>query len=70
MNEHYILQEELEKPRILVHLIGLGFMHLMMYSYAFEKTHTNFSLLVIFPVFILGFLACSLSWTERFRLSF
>ncbi len=70
LNEPIHWQKQLEKPRILFHLVGLFFMHLMTSSYI-SLQNGNISLqLISSVVFILCFLLCQFSWTEKFRDSF
>lgn len=60
----------LEKPRILFHLIGLSFMHLM---YSFQQTYKGSDIsiqLLTFLVFSLGLFFCIISWGEKFNSSF
>ena len=60
----------LEKPRILFHLIGLSFMHLM---YSFHQTYrgSDISLqLLALLIFSLGLYFCVISWGEKFKSSF
>ena len=62
--------EYLEKPRILFHLIGLSFMHLM---YSFHQTYQGSDIpiqLLAFLVFSLGLFFCIISWGEKFKSSF
>ena len=62
--------EYLEKPRILFHFIGLGFMHLM---FSFHQTYKSFDLslhILSFLVFSLGAFFCHISWGKKFKKSF
>lgn len=61
---------QLEKPRILFHLLGLSFMHLI-YSFSGTFRDSNISILAtILLVFFLGVLFCHLAWTDKFESSF
>lgn len=61
---------QVEKPRIFVNLLGLGFMHLMYYSHSNSQVD-YLPLQVITTIsFTLGFFFCSLSWSDKFERSF
>lgn len=70
LNEPIQWQKQLEKPRILFHLVGLFFMHLMDSSYSSLQNGNIALQLISSVVFMLGFLVCQFSWTEKFRRSF
>jgi len=69
LNTPYKSYSQVEKPRIFVNLVGLGFMHLMYYS---QNSQENYLLLQVITTigFALGFFLCSLSWTDKFERSF
>ncbi|WP_424495347.1 hypothetical protein [Salinimicrobium sp. GXAS 041] len=70
LNEPIQWNKNLEKPRLLFHLVGLGVMHLVFYSYN-SIEHSNLFFQILIPaVFIPGFLFCHFSWTEKFKVSF
>ncbi len=69
LNEPIQRQKQLEKPRILFHLVGLFFMHLMDSSYSSVQNGNIALQLISSVVFMLGFLVCQFSWTEKFRRS-
>ncbi len=70
INEPSNYQEKLEKPRILLHLVGLSFMHYMYYSYWSMENKNLLFQLIISAAFTCGFIFCQLSWTEKFQASF
>lgn len=73
---HYFLvepfdwQKQVEKPRIFLHLTGLGFMHLMVYSNSSLENKGILIQVIIWLTFILGFLFCQFTWTEKFQNTF
>lgn len=73
---HYFLvepfewQKQVEKPRIFLHLMGLGFMHLMVYSNSSIESKGILIQVIIWLTFILGFLFCQFTWTEKFQNTF
>ncbi|MDT0648450.1 hypothetical protein RM545_17315, partial [Zunongwangia sp. F260] len=70
LNETIAWQQHLEKPRIFLHSIGLGFMNLMVYSNSsLEKTGLLIQF-IVWLTFILGFLACQFTWTKKFEDTF
>lgn len=70
LNEPIQPQKQLEKPRVLFHLVGLFFMHLMDSFYSSLQNGNIALQLISSVVFMLGFLVCQFSWTEKFRRSF
>lgn len=70
LNEPIQPQKQLEKPRVLFHLIGLFFMHLMDSFYSSLQNGNIALQLISSVVFMIGFLVCQFSWTEKFRRSF
>lgn len=69
-NESRRWQKRIEKPRILFHLVGLSFMHLMLYSHMSGENNNVLFQVISALVFILGFFFCHFSWTEKFIVSF
>ncbi|MGI0107987.1 hypothetical protein [Salinimicrobium sp. WS361] len=73
---HYFLvepfdwQKQVEKPRIFLHLTGLSFMHLMVYSNSSLENKGILIQVIIWLTFILGFLFCQFTWTEKFQNTF
>ena len=64
-NIHY-----LEKPRLLFHILGLSFMHLM-FSFHQSNKNSDISLhLLALLVFSLGVFFCLISWGEKFKSAF
>jgi len=61
---------QVEKPRILVNLVGLGFMHLMYFSQNTTQADNLLLQVITTIVFSLGFFLCSLSWSDKFESSF
>ena len=59
-----------EKPRIFVNLVGLGFMHLMYFSQITSQTNNLILQLITTIVFYLGFFFCCFSWSQKFEHSF
>jgi len=59
-----------EKPRIFINLVGLGFMHLMYYFQITTQTNNWYLHLTTTSVFCLGFFFCCLSWSQKFEHSF
>lgn len=56
-----------ERPRLLFLGLGLGLMHLMMYSRNSIKSDNSILLGIILIVFLLGFYLSTLPWTEKFK---
>jgi hypothetical protein len=69
-NEPIAWQQQVEKPRIFLHLIGLGFMHLMAYANSFLENTGLLIQLILWLTFILGFHACQFTWTKNFEVTF
>lgn len=69
-NEPIAWQQQVEKPRIFLHLIGLGFMHLMIYSHSSLENTGLLIQLIKGLTFILGFLACQFTWTKKLEDTF
>lgn len=61
---------QVEKPRIFVNLLGLGFMHLMYFSHSTSQVNYLPLQLITTMAFALGFFFCSLSWSDKFERSF
>jgi hypothetical protein len=70
LNEPIDWQKQLEKPRIFLHLIGLGFMHLIVYSNSSLENTGLLIRLISWLTFILGFLTCQFTWTKKFEDTF
>ncbi|MDT0644550.1 hypothetical protein RM553_17045 [Zunongwangia sp. F363] len=70
LNEPFAWQKQVEKPRIFLHLIGLSYMYLMVYSYSSLGNRGIFIQLITWLAFILGFFSCYFTWTEKFQVSF
>ncbi|CAM4303234.1 hypothetical protein [Gillisia limnaea] len=70
LNEPFNWQSKLEKPRILLHLLGLSFMHLLYYSHNSIENKGIFFQIIISVTFSFAFLVCYFSWTEKFQVSF
>ena len=70
LNELIHWQKQLEKPRMLFHLIGLSFMHLMVYSNSSLENTGLLVQLITWLTFTLGFLACQFTWTKKFEDAF
>lgn len=60
----------LERPRLLFHVIGLFFMHLMFAFYQSSNTSAFLIQLLVFLIFLLGLYFCLISWGEHFKSSF
>lgn len=67
LNQKYIWKTKLEKPRILFLLVGLGFMHLMIYVNQTIANQDYFSLSITTIVFSLAFFFSHLPWTKKFE---
>jgi len=61
---------QVDKPRILFNLVGLGFMHLMYFSQNTSQADNLFLQVITTIVFSLGLFFCSLSWSDKFEGSF
>ncbi|MGY5848596.1 hypothetical protein ACW6QP_14395 [Salegentibacter sp. HM20] len=57
----------IEKPRLLFLGLGLGLMHLMVYSLNSIQTEHSFLPIMIIIVFILGFYLSIIPWTDKFK---
>lgn len=70
LNSSTNFNAQLDKPRMLFHLVGLSFMHLM-FSFSESLIDKSISLrTAILIVFCLGVLFCHLAWTTKFTSSF
>tara|TARA_B100001063_G_C16683364_1_gene513030 strand:+ start:248 stop:967 length:720 start_codon:yes stop_codon:yes gene_type:complete len=70
INSNFGITGYLEKPRILFHLTGLSFMHLMFtFHQTYESSGVPIQLLVLL-VFFLGVFFCLILWGEKFKSSF
>ena len=69
-NEPIAWQQQVEKPRIFLQLIGLSFMHLMAHSYSSIENKGVLIQLITWLTFILGFLACQFTWNKKFEYTF
>ncbi|MDT0690330.1 hypothetical protein RM549_11075 [Salegentibacter sp. F188] len=70
LNESIVWQKQIEKPRIFLHLIGLSFMHLMVYSNSSIEITGLLIQFITWLTFILGFFACQFTWTKKFEATF
>ena len=64
MNEHLNWNAAIEKPRILVHIIGLIIMHLLFFQ--FHKTTSTLLLILQTSAFIGAVIFCQISWRPVF----
>lgn len=70
LNSTIRINQSLEKPRVIFHLTGLCFMHLM---YFFQQTHKDLDIslqILVYLAFSLGVFFCHISWGEKFKSSF
>ena len=68
MNENLNWNANIEKPRILVHLIGLSIMHLLFYQ--FHRTASTLTLIIETSAFIVAVVFCQISWRPLFLQQF
>lgn len=69
LNTPTSLQRQVEKPRLLFYLIGLGLMHMFSFSDIFLGSNIFLKVLAL-TVFTLGVFFCHLTWTEKFIIFF
>lgn len=70
LNTSFNSYSQVEKPRILFNLVGLGFMHLMYFSQSTSPADNLLLQVITTSAFGLGFFFCVLSWTDKFERSF
>ena len=70
LNENLSLANSIEKPRLLFHITGLSFMHLMFNFHQSNQTSNLAVQLIIVLVYLLGLYFCHTSWRENFKSSF
>lgn len=70
LNGNYNLVKTIEKPRLLFHITGLSFMHLMFNFHQLHKISSIAIQFIIVFVILLGFYFCLISWGENFKSSF
>ena len=58
---------KIEKPRILFLVLGLGLMHLSVFSRYAIESDTFLVLGISFLVFLAGFFLSILPWTDKFK---
>ena len=70
LNKPFFWKKEIERPRILFHVVGLGLMHLMIIQpISMTDENLGFQLIKYF-ILIMGFMFCYMSWTNQFKYSF
>lgn len=62
--------QTIEKPRILFHILGLSFMHLMLEYHQIDQYNNIIIEIITYITFTIGFYICILSWGERFLSTF
>ena len=67
MNERILWNTKIERPRILFMGLGLGVMHLAVYSRYSIESDEFLVLGISFLVFLAGLFLCILSWTDKFK---
>lgn len=70
LNTSFNSYSQVEKPRILFNLVGLGFMHLMYFSQSTSPADNLLLQVITTSAFGLGFFFWVLSWTDKFERSF
>ncbi|SKB39589.1 hypothetical protein SAMN05660776_0940 [Salegentibacter holothuriorum] len=69
MNERILWNTKIERPRILFMGLGLGVMHLAVYSWYTIESETLLVVAISFLVFLAGFFLSILPWTDKFKSS-
>ena len=69
MNERILWNIKIERPRILFMGLGLGVMHLAVYSRYTIESDTLLVPAISFLVFLAGLFLSNLPWTEKFKSS-
>lgn len=67
MNERILWNIKIERPRILFMWLGLGVMHLAVYSRYTIESDTLLVPAISFLVFLAGFFLSILPWTDKFK---
>jgi len=67
MDEGILWNTKIEKPRILFIGLGLGVMHLAVYSQYTIESETLLVVAISFLVFLAGFFLSILPWTDKFK---
>ena len=70
LNTRSSFTSNLEKPRMLFHITGLFFMHLI-FSYNRSSNNSSWIVqLIMYTVFFLGAYFCKISWGKKFTSTF
>lgn len=70
VNDQYVWKVNLEKPRMLFTLVGLGFMHLMLYAQNNSGSEHYLFQSITVVTFFLAFFLAQMAWTENFESKF
>ena len=70
VNDQYVWKLNLERPRMLFTLVGLGFMHLMLYAHTGSGSQHYLFQSITLTTFGLAFFLAQLAWTENFESKF
>lgn len=70
VNVEFVWKLRLEKPRFLFSLVGIGFMHLMLYGHNFLSSENFLLQSIMVATFGLAFFLSQIPWTKRFEKNF
>lgn len=70
VSDQYVWKLNIERPRVLYNLAGLGFMHLMLYAYTGPGSQNYLFQSITVVIFSLAFFLAQMAWTEKFESKF
>ena len=70
VNDQCVWKLDVERPRLLFTLVGLGFMHLMQYAQTGPGSDNYLFQSITVVTFFLGFFLAQMAWTEKFENKF